>query len=84
MDERQTPGGAKKDRRKMMEKAARNAVFARERMRAEKQGESRGRNLRDLIPGLDFDNTEEALKASRERYGAARREASLRRRGRGN
>jgi hypothetical protein len=84
MDQRQTPGGAKRDRQKMMEAVARNAVFARERMRREKQGESRDRNLRDLIPGMNFDSTEESRKISRERRGAAKRESALRKRGRGN
>lgn len=84
MAERQTPGGAKRDRQKMMEAVARNAVFARERMRREKMDESRSRNLRSLIPAMDFDSTEESRQISREARGAAKREAALRKRGRGN
>ena len=84
MAERKTPGGARKEREEMMERVARNAVFARERMRREKMDESRSRNLRSLIPAMDFDSTEESRQISREARGAARREASLRKRGRGN
>ena len=84
MAEKKTPGGARKEREEMMERVARNAIFARERMRREKQDESRGRNLRDLIPGMDFDSTEESRRMARERAGAAKRESAMRKRGRGN
>lgn len=84
MSEKETPGGARKKRQELMESVARNAVFARERMRKEKQSESRKRNARPLIPGMNFDSSEESRAISREIRGAAKREAALRKRGRGN
>lgn len=82
--DKNTMGGAKKKRKEMMDRIARNMVFARERMRQEKQGESRKRNAKGLIPGMDFDSTPESRKISRERSGAAKREAALRKKKRGN
>ena len=84
MAEKETPGGARKKRQELMESVARNAVFARERLRKEKQAESMKRNARPLIPGMDFDSTEDSRAISRELRGAAKREAALRRKKRGN